>query len=133
MENTTESAKSFLTKYRDERTHPVSVDYFAEMMVDYASACSAPSSIGEDVIRNKYPTTIAELGRKPDDTDEDGLFWYNHLRREGAKWAISRLSERKIVLPSERKAPTDADMLELGMEYGWNDCIKELKNINSIE
>lgn len=38
MKNTIESAKDFLTKYRDERTHPVSVDYFAEMMVSYAAS-----------------------------------------------------------------------------------------------
>ena len=38
MENTIESAKDFLTKYRDERTHPVSVDYFAEMMTAYANS-----------------------------------------------------------------------------------------------
>ena len=40
MENTTQSAKDFLTKYRDERTHPVSIDYFAEMMVAYAASVS---------------------------------------------------------------------------------------------
>ena len=38
MKNTIENAKAFLTKYRDERTHPVSVDYFAEMMTAYANS-----------------------------------------------------------------------------------------------
>ncbi len=38
MGNTIQSAKDFLTKYRDERTHPVSVDYFAEMMVAYSNS-----------------------------------------------------------------------------------------------
>ena len=38
MKNTIENAKAFITKYRDERTHPVSVDYFAEMMTAYAAS-----------------------------------------------------------------------------------------------
>lgn len=37
MENTTDSAKAFLLKWRDEITHPVSTDYFAELLVAYAS------------------------------------------------------------------------------------------------
>ena len=37
MENTIENAMAHLLRYRDERTTPVSTDYFAELMLDYTT------------------------------------------------------------------------------------------------
>ncbi len=114
MENTIDNAKSFLTKYRDERTHPVSVDYFAEMMVAFASACSAPSSIGEDE-KNRIVQEVIEMHPykvpgKPDTYCDYNQGWEDAcdiLDQHLTKYAISRISERKIVLPSEEEIKTD--------------------------
>ena len=37
MENTIENAMAHLLRYRDERTTPISTDYFAELMLDYTT------------------------------------------------------------------------------------------------
>lgn len=151
MENTTESAKSFLTKYRDERTHPVSVDYFAEMMVDYASACSAPSSIGEDE-KNRIVQEVMEMHPYKVPGKPHTYSYYNQgwedacdiLDQHLTKWAISRLSERKIVLPSEddlqkyyegiKEDDTSLTIYDaMNIKIHWNAAIECIKRLNGIK
>ena len=64
MENTIESAKDFLTKYRDERTHPVSVDYFAEMMTAYAASVRPEVVVPSEKIYNDYIDDFLECAVK---------------------------------------------------------------------
>ena len=68
MENTIENAKAFLIKYRDERTHPVSVDYFAEMMVAYAASVSPKLVLPSDEDKQN-----AYLNMYPEMEESDGF------------------------------------------------------------
>lgn len=104
------------------------------MMVDYCSACSAPSSIGEDEIikagmdyQSKF---IAPNGNDLDVSDIDFM--------AGIRWAISRLSERKIVLPSEewlrdnKNTKSMSEAYAVGKLYGIDLILSEIKRLNGI-
>jgi len=84
------------------------------------SALTAPSSIGEEEIyRFDMLTHLNE--------HEQYIF------KLGCRAAISRLSERKIVLPDEmklREQPTDP---EHAYANGWNLAIKQIKELNGIK
>ncbi len=100
-------------------------------------ACSAQSSIGEDE-KNRIVQEVMEMHPykvpgKPHTYSDYNQGWEDAcdiLDQHLTKWAISRLSERKIVLPEQKR--------EIGLtsDYahsnGWNDCIESIKRLNGI-
>ena len=118
MENTIENAIKFLEdKYKYERSRDDSNNLWIKEMVAYASACSAPSSIGENEIEKEASEKY------------DRETWI-----DGVKWAISRLSERKIVLPSEQDMidAYNVDPTFTSFATPWNACIESIKRLNGI-
>ncbi len=92
MENTIENARKFYVESKS--------DDAPRIMRDYASACSAQSSIGEDGLNEFIEKALRDKGliraNSPTHFTETSV-WLKQVIIE----AISRLSERKIVLPSE--------------------------------
>lgn len=158
MENTFENAIDFADEFVGSN---VQLGYkpttrIPEMLVAYASACSAPSSIGEgeDILGEMdkvFPSTIAQLGRKMN-ADEHGegkeinMFLENAYKKEGAIWMYgrlrSRLSERKIVLPSEEEKQRiylkmypemrEEDGYDTDFEEAWTAAIESVLRLNGI-
>ncbi len=96
----------------------------------YASACSAPSSIWEDDY-NKL-TGIAAWFLNEDEGD---------FERPAAEYLLglrSRLSERKIVLPTKEDGLKAFDAMFLDVDStitfgdGWNAAIESIKRLNGI-
>ncbi len=143
MENTRENAAAFLKKCNEATFVAIPITpegimvAYAERVV--ASACSAPSSIGEEI---KVTVSDEDIYKACPDFDIITKGDFNTLATtmmeeafiSGAKWAISRLSERKIVLPS------DEDMRSMYLKMGmngsfdqiWNACLSEIKRLNGI-
>ncbi len=127
MENTIQSAEEFIQWAQHSFENETGeIGSQAEWMVAYAkevatSACYAPSSIGEDeIVKEAY----AIFGTYP---TVERVHWM-----AGAKWAISRLSERKIVLPSEVMPSEGGKIDYLSHSGGWNECLSEIKRLNGI-
>lgn len=123
MENTIENAAKYLEyKYGYTRERSEENDKWLHEMVAYTAACSAPSSIGEDELRNKL-SLLKEDGYSLDYQDGFiGCF----------EWLRSSLPNRKIVLPSEiekKQLHTISNWYD-GERCGWNDCLSEIKRLN---
>lgn len=132
MENTTQSVESFLSDknlYRSGEIIMIDGDDLHDLFVAYASACSASSTL-EDEIQTEsdkangyHRNDLITSGKHM--AFDDGFF-------AGAKWAISRLSLGKIVLPELKPMPrlNDSEYVE---RKAWNDCIESIKLLNIIK
>ncbi len=125
MENTIDNADTFL-RQQENYVPPAVFEMVKKRLVAYCSACSAPSSIGDETF-DKYLSAerdlfcIAIMGNE----------WNQPVRTAAESFLIafdqlrSRLSERKIVLPQY--------MAMRNIEStAWNSCIDELKRLNGI-
>ena len=126
MENTIQSAEEF-TRRQDSMNLDIH-----ETMVKYASACSAPSSIGDGEIEAAAKT---HAGSKWVENHSPVLYRERkHGFIKGCDFAISRLSERKIVLPSEINGFDYCSLSECvnSFESGYDLAISEIKRLNGI-
>ncbi len=139
MENNLENAVKYLDdKYGYTRERSEENDKWINEMLAYASACSAPSSIGEEMKLTVSDEEIYKACPNFDiitkgDFDAIATTMMEEAFISGAKWAISRLSERKIVLPSDEDFKSVRQYQDSQLErHGWNSCIYELKRLNGI-
>ena len=132
MGNTIQSAKEFIDKIDEtvDESWRTSYDSLAQAFVSYCAACSAPSSIGEDEIQK---AAIECLEASTDLTETEQVFVLAGFY-EGAKYAIPRLSDRKIVLPSEINGFDYCSSSECvnAFESGYDLAISEIKRLNGI-
>ncbi len=142
MENTIDNADTFL-RQQENYVPPAVFEMVKKRLVAYASACYAPSSIGEDE-KNRIVQEVIEMHPykvpgKPHTYCDYNQGWEDAcdiLDQHLTEWAISRLSERKIVLPSDIDNPYEGDLKRLtlsdGFEQGWKAHERSVKELNGI-
>lgn len=138
MENTIQSAEEFIQwaqhSFENETGEGGTQ---AEWMVAYAkevaaAAYTAPSSIGEDE-QEEVRQILANTCTKNETLSGIETTW-NWIDQAKAvcDYFRSSLSERKIVLPSEKDHHEWESDLAESWVTGWNECLESIKRLNGI-